>query len=150
MVALERTVVRARELTLEVRAPPEPVLATVDGDVVLRILENLVDNGVRYGHRLVVTVDATADEVVLGVEDDGPGVPAALRPRIFEKYLSVTPGAPQRRGMNRGLGLTFVQLAARAHGGDASVCESALGGARFEVRLPRVPVRRATVSPVRR
>ena len=62
-----------------------------------------------------------------------------FRAHVFEKYVQVSPGAPQSRGLNRGLGLTFVQQAARAHGGDVEVGTAAAGGALFKVRLPLSP-----------
>ena len=135
-VAMERALVRSRALSIELHVPSEPVVAHVDADVVLRILENLIDNAARHARRVVVSVLPTENGVSLEVGDDGPGVPAALQTRIFEKYLTASPDEPQRRGMNRGLGLTFVQLAARAHGGDAQVLTGPLGGALFRVLLP--------------
>jgi signal transduction histidine kinase len=65
------------------------------------------------------------------VEDDGAGVPAAERERIFERFARLEPG----RGL--GLGLYIGRQLARAHGGDVVVTDARLaGGARFELRLP--------------
>jgi photoactive yellow protein len=136
--ALARAVARARSVSIEVNAPT-PAMARVDRDVVVRICENLLDNAMRHAKHVTVSVTSTPPDVVLTVADDGPGVPPEERERIFEKFTQITPGAPHARGLNRGLGLTFVQYAARAHGGDAWVGEGPAGGALFRVTLPVDP-----------
>jgi signal transduction histidine kinase len=71
------------------------------------------------------------------VEDDGPGVPPDLVPRVFERFVR---GGGERAG-SAGLGLAIVQAVAHSHGGSVSL-ESANGrGARFVVRLPAAPER---------
>jgi signal transduction histidine kinase len=103
-------------------------------DVVLQILGNLVDNACKYGpeDRPVWLVgERDGSDAVLAVEDDGAGVPAAERERIFERFARLEPG----RGL--GLGLYIGRQLARAHGGDVVVTDARLaGGARFELRLP--------------
>jgi two-component system, OmpR family, sensor histidine kinase PrrB len=69
------------------------------------------------------------------VDDDGPGVETAERERIFERFARGN-GAGSA---GYGLGLALVRQQARLHGGEASVSESPLGGARFEVRLGASP-----------
>lgn len=117
--------VRQRRFVLE----RGPLLGRVlcDQRLIQRVLVNLVLNAVRHG-RSPARIEARLEgpEVVLVVEDSGPGVPPDRIERVFEKFHS---GAATRGGA--GLGLAFVRLVARAHGGEASV-----QGARFEVRLP--------------
>jgi photoactive yellow protein len=140
-VTLARVVARGREAVVRIVPTAAPVLAEVDSDVVLRICENLLDNALQFARTVTIKVVQLGASVLLEVSDDGPGVPPEARASIFEKFVQ-GPGRRARR-RNRGLGLTFVQNAARAHGGDASLECPAEGGAVFRVVLP-------VVSPVQR
>ncbi|WP_277501343.1 ATP-binding protein [Nocardioides sp. ChNu-99] len=79
---------------------------------------------------------ARPDGVVeLVVDDDGSGVPPADRDRVFERFVRLDEARARDDG-GSGLGLAIVREVARAHGGDAAVVTSPLGGARFVVTLP--------------
>ncbi|HZZ84687.1 MAG TPA: ATP-binding protein [Anaeromyxobacteraceae bacterium] len=73
---------------------------------------------------------ADAADVVIHVDDDGPGIPAELRERIFEPFFTTKPAGS-------GLGLSIVHAIVTQHGGTISAGESPEGGARFTLRLPR-------------
>jgi two-component system OmpR family sensor kinase len=110
--------------------------AIVDGarDELHRLTSNLIENAVRHtpaGTRVRAGVSARDGEVVLSVQDDGPGVPPELRGRVFERFVR---GAGDR-GSSSGLGLSIVRAVADSHGGSV-VLEDAKPGARFVVRLP--------------
>jgi len=93
-----------------------------------RLAENLLENAGRHAHGSVrVAVGADGTNVALSVEDDGPGVPPALRERIFERFVR-----ERDDGGGSGLGLAICRTIARAHGGDV-VLE---GQSRFVARLP--------------
>ena len=101
-----------------------------------RALRNLLENARRYGGGEISTqVVAAADgSVLIRVCDRGPGVPAALRERIFEPFFRL-PGHAEREG-GVGLGLSLVRQIAQAHGGTA-VCNARPGGGScFEISLP--------------
>ena len=100
-----------------------------------RLLRNLLDNARRHASSKVsLQMRCEAAELVLQVCDDGPGVPANLRERIFEPFYRL-PGATERDG-GVGLGLALVRSIAQRHGGTVS-CEAApAGGAVFVLRLP--------------
>lgn len=111
-----------------------------DAQGLRRVLRNLGDNAARHA-RSQVAFDLAAQEdgrIVLGVEDDGPGVPAGERERIFERFVRLDDARSRRveDGGGSGLGLAIVAELVAAHGGTATVSEGALGGARFEVVLP--------------
>jgi signal transduction histidine kinase len=75
---------------------------------------------------------ATLDGVSFRVEDSGPGIPDAVRQKIFEPFYST-----KAVGQGSGLGLAIVESVAREHGGTIEVCDSSLGGAGFLLRLPQ-------------
>jgi two-component system, OmpR family, sensor kinase len=105
-----------------------------DPDAISRIIRNLLENAVAAagpaGHvRLRVAKDAR--EARLSVEDDGPGVPATERERIFDRFVRLVPGTPT----GSGLGLSIARRIARQHHGDLT-CDGVERGARFILRLP--------------
>jgi signal transduction histidine kinase len=111
----------------------------VDGDEVAlrRVLRNLADNAARHARTgLALELAEAGDDVRLAVEDDGPGIPPEERDRVLDRFVRLA-GARDRDGGGTGLGLAIVAELVRAHGGEVAVTDGALGGARFEIRLPR-------------
>ncbi|WP_369139399.1 sensor histidine kinase [Modestobacter versicolor] len=101
-----------------------------------QVVRNLVDNAARHADAaLAVTVRGMGSGAELVVEDDGPGVPAADRERVFERFVRLDEARARDAG-GSGLGLAIVREIVAAHGGTVAVSSSALGGARFVVRLP--------------
>ena len=122
-----------------------PVLA--DQLYLSQVLANLLENAIRHGGEAIrVRASHQSDgSVEISVEDDGPGVPKAALPHLFEKfYQAGPPGEGKRRGM--GIGMTVVEGLTRAMGGDVSASRSELGGLRVDVRLrpARIPEDEAT------
>ncbi|MDX6586705.1 MAG: two-component system, OmpR family, sensor kinase [Solirubrobacterales bacterium] len=110
--------------------------AVVDGvrDELHRLALNLMDNALKHtapGTPITASVQRSGDDVVLVVEDQGPGVPEEIAPRIFDRFVR---GASDRGGSS-GLGLSIVRAVAETHGGSVTL-EPAPTGARFSVRLP--------------
>jgi signal transduction histidine kinase len=105
----------------------------------LRLLvENLLENAARHGRpggRVRATLDDEGGALVLHVEDDGPGIAAADRRRVFEPFVRVH--GEERPGS--GLGLALVAQQARHHGAAVGLTESPLGGARVTVRFTATP-----------
>ncbi|MGW8883151.1 ATP-binding protein [Streptomyces sp. NPDC055749] len=111
-----------------------------DAQGLRRVLRNLGDNAARHARTQVVFDLAQRGDgrIVLGVEDDGPGVPPADRERVFERFVRLD-DARARSGEaagGSGLGLAIVAELVAAHGGTVSVSGSAFGGARFEASFP--------------
>lgn len=106
-------------------------------DVALdQVVRNLVDNAARHAEAAVaVSVRDAGGTVELAVEDDGPGIPEADRERVFERFVRLDEARTRDAG-GSGLGLAIVREIVAAHGGTVAVEQSALGGARFVVRLP--------------
>ncbi|WP_405192125.1 sensor histidine kinase [Streptomyces anthocyanicus] len=101
-----------------------------------RVLANLLDNAERHA-RSVVEVSARwdGDTAVVAVTDDGEGVPAADRERIFERFVRLD-DARSRDDGGAGLGLAIARDVAMRHGGTLTVHDAPAGGALFELRLP--------------
>lgn len=114
----------------------DPVTAEVDPDRLGQVLDNLLRNAVRAAGpegRVGVLVRAEGEHVRLDVVDDGPGVPADQRERVFDRLVRLD--AARSRDGGAGLGLPIARALARAHGGDV-LCLPADRGACFRVQLP--------------
>lgn len=105
-----------------------------------RVVRNLVENAARHARsRVSLALTETDGHVLLRVDDDGPGIPVAERERVFERFVRLD-DARARDGGGSGLGLAIVAELVTAHGGTVTIADSPLGGARVEVRLPRLDV----------
>jgi signal transduction histidine kinase len=116
----------------------EEASAVVDPTALQQVLSNLFDNALKYGPRgqeVRVAVERRGATVRLSVEDQGPGVPAAERRRVFERFHRLE---RDRRSAvaGTGIGLALVDDLARRQGGRVFVEDGAGGGARFVVELP--------------
>jgi signal transduction histidine kinase len=110
------------------------------GEQLARVVTNLVDNAARHARtRVTVTVARAAtpagDRVRLTVDDDGPGIPAADRERVFERFTRLDDARARDEG-GTGLGLAVVRSISERHRGTAHVEAGPLGGARVVVDLP--------------
>jgi signal transduction histidine kinase len=104
-----------------------------------QVVRNLLDNAARHAQRRVeVSVHQDGSRVMLTVDDDGAGIPEDQRERVFERFVRLDEARARDDG-GSGLGLAIVREISRAHGGEAAVGLSALGGARFTVDLPAAP-----------
>lgn len=102
------------------------------------VLRNLLYNAGRYASaRISVTFTSREGLNELVVEDDGPGIPAAERTRVFQSFVQLDPAAGKKVGY--GLGLAIVKRAIEWHGGQVQIEESSLGGALVRVNWPVAP-----------
>ncbi|MER5402074.1 HAMP domain-containing sensor histidine kinase [Streptomyces sp. NPDC002599] len=105
-----------------------------------RVIGNLLDNAQRHARDgVVVRVGRRGDRIVLTVVDDGGGVPASERERIFERFVRLDDARARDEG-GAGLGLAIARDVARRHGGTLTAGEAPSGGALFELSLPAPPV----------
>jgi two-component system osmolarity sensor histidine kinase EnvZ len=100
-----------------------------------RVLANLIDNGLKHGSRVAVTLSRDDRLVEIAVEDDGPGIPELRREEAFRPFHRLDEGRNLQSG-GSGLGLAIARDIARAHGGDILLDHSAMGGLKATVRLP--------------
>jgi len=107
-----------------------------DGTLVDRVLVNLLDNALRYAEpQGTVEISAFGRDggAVVHVDDSGPGIAAADRERVFDRFSRLDQA---RKGEGSGLGLALARAIARVHGGDLVVADSPLGGSRFVWEIP--------------
>ena len=129
-----------------VRAGQAVVLGAVDGPenmrlrplAVMRALENLIGNAVRFGTHATVSLAMTDRAVRLIVEDDGPGIPREQREEAMVPFKRLDAARNPNKGGGVGLGLSIAADIARSHGGALRLGESeTLGGLRAELTLAR-------------
>ncbi|MFC5511970.1 ATP-binding protein [Massilia jejuensis] len=122
----------ARDIDLGFELEP----AIVDGDrFLLRdLVDNLVDNALRYtprGGRVTLSCGKAGQGSVLRVEDNGPGIPACRRAQVFERFVRL-----DERTAGSGLGLAIVRGIADLHGAEVALADAEGGGAVFAVAFP--------------
>ena len=125
-----------REGVRTVRADLLPARVVGDPQALSRVLRNLVDNAVRHARSVVeVAVWIQDGSACLSVADDGPGIPAADRARVFERFVRLDTDR-SRAGGGSGLGLAIVAEIVAAHGGSVIVADRSGGGTVITVQLP--------------
>jgi nitrogen fixation/metabolism regulation signal transduction histidine kinase len=146
----EESIAQQHNVDVHLDVPSEPLPAAIDRQMLRRVIVNLVRNAVQairdahegqpeergkdgekvvFGH-VVVSARREGDGSVIAVDDDGPGVPAASRERVFDPYFTT-------KKDGTGLGLAIVKKIVVEHGGRIEVTKSdRLGGASFLVHLP--------------
>jgi two-component system phosphate regulon sensor histidine kinase PhoR len=144
-----RTLADGKNQVLEAHPPPAsemgqvpPIEAWADDEAVRQVLDNLVDNALKYtpaGGTVRVRWGRDSDQVFLQVEDSGIGIPEGELPRIFERFYRVDKARSRELG-GTGLGLSIVKHLAQAMQGSVSARSKVGEGSTFTVRLPARPV----------
>lgn len=101
-----------------------------------RAIVNLVENALHYGDRARLTLGRDDQSVIIGVEDDGPGIPAERLIEVRKPFARLDQ-ARRRNTSGLGLGLAIVDRAVALEGGELTLANRAEGGLRAEIRLPR-------------
>jgi PAS domain S-box-containing protein len=129
----------AHERTIDYRVEaPASVLSAIDPEKLERILMNLLSNAFKFvpdSGRIQCALHVIDKDVVISVDDSGPGVKPELRHAIFERFRQGEGGANRQFG-GTGLGLAIAKEFVEMHRGRLEVLDSNLGGARFVVTLP--------------
>jgi len=120
---------------------PQGLAARADADRLQQVLFNLVENAIKYGKNegrvSIGGRNLAENRVELWVQDDGPGIPAEARERVFERFYRVDRARSRETG-GTGLGLAIVKHIVQAHGGDVWVKSNVGSGSTFFFTLPGV------------
>ena len=138
-----QTLARDREVVIKVVAPPDALIVLGDRDELIRALENLVENALKYGaagKRIDITLTrgqtrAGVPEVRVAVRDYGPGIAPEHLPRLTERFYRVDVADSRAQG-GTGLGLALVKHVLNRHGGRLSIESTPGAGASFTMHLP--------------
>ncbi|MBX3726524.1 MAG: HAMP domain-containing protein [Xanthomonadales bacterium] len=129
-------------LTVGWTRPARPVQVHGDARRLRQLVENLLENSLRYtdrGGRIAVTLTAGPDGLHLDWQDSAPGVPPAMLGQLFEPFVRGDPARARDEagaGRGSGLGLAIVRRIVQAHGGTIAASPSALGGLALRIDLP--------------
>ncbi|HEY9214968.1 MAG TPA: ATP-binding protein, partial [Ancylobacter sp.] len=107
----------------------------VNETAMARLVDNLIENALRYGGEASLSASHDEGWVVLRVEDRGPGIPPEERDRVFEPFVRLDPSRNRESG-GTGLGLTIVKQVVDTHGGQITLADREGGGLSVTVRLP--------------
>jgi two-component system phosphate regulon sensor histidine kinase PhoR len=129
---------RDRQVEIKVQMPTDPVSVMGDRDELLRLVENLVENAVKYGGsggRVDVQLGTRSDRAELSVRDYGPGIAPEHLPRLTERFYRIDVAESRDKG-GTGLGLAIVKHIVNRHRGELSIESEPGQGALFRVSLP--------------
>jgi two-component system, OmpR family, heavy metal sensor histidine kinase CusS len=139
LAALHRQLqAQARSRRISVEFQCDDVILEADHALLMRALENIASNALRYtpaGGRLRLEAHQEGDAVVYSVRNDGPVIPQSKRAGLFEKYVQAGSAGDNRRA-GWGLGLYFCRLCMDAHGGTIGVVDRAGWATSFDLRVP--------------
>lgn len=133
----------ATESELHISTVTQPVVASVDADMIIQVLVNLIDNAVKNtpaGGTITVSASLSTDGAAnsharIAVSDNGIGIPAEHLPHIFERFYRVDTGRARSRG-GTGLGLAICEAIAHAHNGTITAASTEGQGSTFTLTLP--------------
>jgi len=127
------------EFDIVLETPQRENIGVADTRLMERVLDNLVNNALRYAsQRLRASLWFDGEMACLQVEDDGPGIPLDERQRVFEPFVRLDPSRDRATG-GCGLGLAIVHSIAQAFGGYVTIDSSPLGGASVRFCWPVTP-----------
>jgi signal transduction histidine kinase len=118
--------------------PPSSQMFRVRGDGVAlkRLFDNIINNATQFATRVNTGLENVEENVVVYVDDDGPGIPAAERTAVFEPFYRLEQSRSRATG-GSGLGLAIAGQIVDAHHGRIEIQRSPMGGARVAIFLPR-------------
>ena len=132
---------RARQVTITTDVVNAPSLVPVPDALLRQALYNLVQNALDAsptGGTIIVSAARDGDWCLIRVSDEGPGIPASVRERIFDPFFSTKDRTVKTGGM--GIGLSLVRQSVVAVGGEIEVQDRPGGGTTFAIRLPMIPI----------
>jgi two-component system phosphate regulon sensor histidine kinase PhoR len=128
----------SKNLRTSLQVPDNLPLLRADEARLQEVVYNLLDNAVKYsppGGTITVSATGDTDHLILGVSDNGPGIPARDLPRIFQRFYRADKARDREHG-GTGLGLSIVKHIAQLHGGSVEAVSEVGRGTTVSVRLP--------------
>lgn len=139
---LERIVdgFRLREHTIAIvfDAPPEPFEVSASEDRLIQVFVNVLENAISFSPPagvVTITLSRDASTIVAKISDQGPGIPDADLPRVFDRFFTHRPEATRPRASHTGLGLAIVKAIVEGYGGTIIPMNNEGDGATFEIHL---------------
>jgi len=137
-----KTLCDTKNVKLEIELPSSPYLAAYDAEEIRRVLQNLLDNSLKFtprGGKISVTLEEHGPFVRIAVSDTGKGISEEDRPKLFQRFWQAA-SSGGRYYASTGLGLYLCRKIVELHGGKIA-CESAIGkGSKFYFTLPIEPM----------
>lgn len=128
---------RSKQIAIEFRPPPADTAIEVDRTLLARAIGNLLGNAIKYtplGGRILVACARAGNEVVCSISDNGPGIDKHDLPLLFKRFSRGK--NVDHKASGAGLGLAFVDVVAKRHGGKAAAQSAPGEGATFSISLP--------------
>ena len=104
-------------------------------DLLKRCINNIIDNSLKYGKRIDINLKRLRKELVLKIEDDGPGIPESEIENVLKPFYKIDKSRSESKN-SVGLGLSISSDIARSHGGKLQLEKSNLGGLKVNIFLP--------------
>ena len=111
------------------------ILVSGRKNALMRCFNNIIQNGLNYGNKVIIEIQKTTNRVVIIFEDDGPGIPPEQYRNVFKPFYRLD----KSRSLNNsgvGLGLAISEDIINSHGGSIQLAESKLKGLQVKVSLP--------------
>jgi signal transduction histidine kinase len=122
-------------VSLNISPQAETTQLLGDPLAIRRLVANLTDNAITYGRQAAITATVDGDDLIITIDDKGPGIAADQRLRVLEPFVRLEASRNRRTG-GAGLGLTIACKAAELHGGSLELGDAPGGGTRALVKLP--------------
>jgi two-component system osmolarity sensor histidine kinase EnvZ len=104
-------------------------------NLIQRCINNLIDNSLKYGKKIVVKIKKQNSNIIISIDDDGPGIPKSEYQNIIKPFYKIDKSRSDSKS-SVGLGLTISSGIAKSHGGDINFEKSKLGGLQVRISLP--------------
>ena len=104
-------------------------------NLIKRSINNILDNGIKYGNKVNLELSKSSNSIFLKVEDNGPGIPDNEFENVFKPFYKIDKGRADSKS-SVGLGLSITSDIIRSHGGNIKLSKSQMGGLAVKVFLP--------------
>ena len=104
-------------------------------NLIKRCISNLIDNSIKYGKKININVDKIKKNLLIFIEDDGPGIPISEHENVFKPFYKIDKSRAEAKS-SVGLGLSISSDIVRSHGGNIKLGVSNLGGLKVIISLP--------------